>query len=168
MKIGYVSSTKKGETDAVLSSLADALRAGGRQVAGIVRDQGHASRFENGCDMKVRVLPDGPVIAITQELGAGSGACRLDPEAIARSVALVEGRGLHGAELFILNKFGPEEAAGRGFREVIAAALDQGVPVLVGVGRGILPEFVDFAGEMATPLPADAEALRAWCAKACA
>lgn len=166
MKIGVVSAPERGETDRLLSETAQALEQAGIRTAGIVKVLEHASEFENGCDMMVRVLPAGPVIKITQSLGQGSGACRLDPGAIAESVARVENGALQEAQMFILNKFGPEEVAGRGFRNVIGEALEQGIPVLVGVGPACRAEFDTFAGGLAETLPAEAGAIRDWCQEA--
>lgn len=163
MRIARVGSEVRGETDILLTRIAARLQAEGMALAGIVRDLGHDSAAANGCDMKVRVLPDGPVIQITQDLGPGSDACRLDPAAIAEAVAQVEGGALGAAQVFILNKFGPEEAAGRGFVPVIARALDLGVAVLVGVGTANSAAFDSFAGGMAETLPPDADRVRAWC-----
>lgn len=166
MKIARVTSQKQGETDRLLSSLAARLQVKGVALAGIVKDLSHESSFENGCDMKVQVLPEGPVIQITQNLGAGSDACRLDPGAIAEAVTRVESGALDGAELFILNKFGPEEVAGRGFVSAIGRAVQLGVPVLVGVSGASCASFDAFAGGLADDLPDDAKALDAWCVAA--
>ena len=165
MKIARVSSETRGETDRLLAGVADQLQAGGSALAGIVKELGHTSAYDNGCDMKVRVLPEGPVIKITQNLGAGSDACRLDPGAIVTAVATVENCSLDKADLFILNKFGPEEAAGRGFVSVIGKALEQGIPVLVGVGTGVASReaFDTFAAGLAETLPADPDIICEWC-----
>lgn len=162
MKMASVTSDERGAIDRLLSGVAARLQADGAALVGIVKDQSHESRFANGCDMKVRVLPEGSVIQITQDLGAGSDACRLDPGAIAQAVAKVEDAAFEDADLFILNKFGPEEAVGRGFCAAIAAALERGVPVLVGVGRANKPAFENFAGGLATALPPQPDALLAW------
>ncbi len=163
MRIAWVSSEMRGETDRLLAGVADRLQAGGLALTGIVKELGHTSAYANGCDMKVRVLPEGPVIQITQNLGAGSDACRLDPGAIATAVSTVESSSLDKADLFILNKFGPEEAAGRGFVSAIGKALEQDIPVLVGVGATSREAFVNFAGGLAETLPADPDAIREWC-----
>ena len=63
---------------------------------------------------------------------------------------IVEGQSLSASELFILNKFGPEEAAGRGFVTAIAKAVEADVPVLVGVGKASLDAFHTFCGGQAT------------------
>ena len=162
MKIACVTSLERGGTDKLLSDIAAQFQSNGVQLAGIVKELDYTSGFENGCDMKVRVLPKGPVIQITQNLGKGSDACRLDPGAIANAVATVENGALEGAELFILNKFGPEEAAGRGFCNVIAAALDRDIPVLVGVGTASIPAFETFTGGLANALSPQGPAILAW------
>ena len=163
MKIAYVTSQERGKTDRLLSEIAGQLQAKGKSLVGIVRVSDYESRFENGCDMKVRVLPAGPQIKITQNLGEGSDACRLDPGAIAAAVSSVEAGPTDHADLFILNKFGPEEASGRGFVSAIGRALDSGIPVLVGVGAGCREAFDTFAGGLAEALPDDLEALQDWC-----
>ena len=162
MKIACVTSSERGGTDALLCDIATRLRAQGMSLAGIVKDFGYAGVFENGCDMQVRVLPAGPVIKITQDLGSGSDSCRLDPGAIAQAVAEVETGALHDADLFILNKFGPEEAAGRGFCSAIGTAIERGIPVLVGLGEASKPAFDGFTGGQATVIAPQPDAILAW------
>lgn len=166
MKIAYVSSSIQGETDRVLSGIAELLLSSGVALAGIVRDKSYDSQFKNGCDMQVRILPNGPTIKITQNLGEGSDACRLDPAAIAEAVSHVERQPLEGSDLFILNKFGPEEVSGRGFVSAIANATEADIPVLVGVGASSLEAFQSFAGGFVQPLRADTEAILNWYGKA--
>ncbi len=166
MHIARVSSATRGEVDRLLTALATELQQARVRLVGAVKDQSHESRFANGCDMRLRVLPDGPLIPITQNLGAGSDACRLDPAGIAEAVAQVEQGPIDGADLFILNKFGPEELAGRGFVSAIGRAVGAGVPVLIGVGMNSHAAFDAFAGGAAVELPPDASALRDWCQKA--
>lgn len=163
MKIACVTSQKRGEIDRLLSEVAEKLQANGKSLIGIVKVPEYESRFENGCDMKVRVLPEGPVIQITQDLGEGSNACRLDPGAIAAAVKEVETGQTANAGLFILNKFGPEEASGRGFVSAIGQAVEQGVPVLVGVGAASRAAFDSFAGGLAETLPDDLDTILDWC-----
>ncbi len=164
MRIASVTARGRGETDRLLAELATALKRAGKRPSGIVKHLDHESAFENGCDVKVCVLPNGPVIAITQPLGPGSGACRLDPAGIAEAVAAVTARGIQGSDVFILNKFGPEEAEGRGFRAAIAEAIENDIPVVVGLGAGedSRKGFADFVGGMAETLPADPDAILAW------
>lgn len=162
MKVAYVTSDKQGETDRLLTGIATTFLSNNKKLAGIVKVLEYESSFANGCDMKVQVLPDGPVIKITQSLGAGSDACRLDPGAIADAVSQVEAVSMQEVDLFILNKFGPEECAGHGFCHVIGTALDNDVPVLVGVGGSSVANFESFAGGLAERLPDDETAIHDW------
>ena len=162
MKIACVTSPKRGAIDRILSEIADELQVMDRRLIGIVKVSEYQSSFANGCDMVVRVLPEGPEIKITQNLGKGSDACRLDPSAISDAVTKVETGPMEGADLFILNKFGPEEAAGRGFCAMIGAALEHDIPVLIGVGTGSKDAFVRFAGAIQVATLADKQAIRDW------
>lgn len=163
MKIAVISAKERGETDRLISETAAYLRAKGARLSGIVKvleDSGDSTCCQK---MSVQVLPDGQIIAITQDLGEGSDACKLDPGAIARAVAEVEKQSIADVQLFILNKFGPEEAAGRGFRASIGTALEAGIPVLVGVGGPSRAAFDTFADGLAEALPPDAGMIRDWC-----
>ncbi|WP_417588131.1 DUF2478 domain-containing protein [Pararhodobacter oceanensis] len=162
MKIAYIKTQKSGASDDLLAELVAQLQAAGRQVTGVIKDQNHAPSHANGCDMKLRVLPQGPVIKITQELGAGSDACRLDAGALMQVVALVEAGDIAGSELFVLNKFGPEERLGRGFCAAIATAIEHGVPVLVGVGSASEAGLISFAGGQAEALDGDIGSVHRW------
>ncbi len=66
-------------------------------------------------------------------------------------------------DLLIVNKFGKAEALGRGFRPVIARALELEVPVLVGLNRSNRESFDAFAEGLAEFLPAEPSAILAWC-----
>jgi hypothetical protein len=67
------------------------------------------------------------------------------------------------ADILIVNTFGKQEIAGRGFRPLIAAALLRDLPVLTAVNPRNLPAFLAFSGGLALPVSADPEALRLWC-----
>lgn len=163
MFLAGVDASGTGETDRVLSSVVARLMADGTQVLGALRvrssRQGH-----DACDSTLKILPKGPDIQITQDLGACSSSCRMDAGAIEDAVGLATTRLLvGGAELVVINKFGLREAEGRGFRSLIAAALSRNVPVLVGVTETHRPAFLKFAGGMATILKPSEKQVLAWC-----
>ena len=81
MQIGYVYSDIRGETDRLLADVAARLMAEGVAVAGAVQHN-IACDDSHHCDMDVKVLPDGPVVRISQNLGAASSGCRLDAGAL--------------------------------------------------------------------------------------
>lgn len=164
MRIASVSATGPGETDRLISQVAATLEAEGFRLNGIVKVLQDQPDGSHHCDMDVRVLSGERIIRITQSLGAGSQGCRLNPEAIAEAVSAVDQASSAHADAFILNKFGPEEAEGRGFRAAIATALEQDIPVLVGLGAGGASRkgFADFVGDLAETLPADPDAILSW------
>ncbi len=168
MKLAYISSPKRGEIDRLLAETAARLEVQNANLAGVVKLLEENPNPAHYCDMDLRVLPDGDTIRITQSLGEGSAACRLNPAAIQQAVAAVENTDLATSDLFILNKFGPQEAEGHGFRHTIGAALEQGVPVLLGVGTSMQRSFDTFSDGMAEQLPEDLDAIEAWCVSAIA
>lgn len=168
MKIAAISAPERGETDRLITVIAERLQGEGLRLSGIVKVLQELPEAAHHCDMEVQVLPGDRKISITQSLGDGSQGCRLNPTAIAEAVAAVENAAEGGADLFVLNKFGPEEAEGRGFRQAIGTALEQGVPVLVGVTGGSRAAFDDFAAGLAEMLPADEDAIAQWCRDAMA
>ena len=161
MKIAYTKSPDRGKTDLLLQSFSDALLGLGHQPVGTV--QINTGCAEPGqCDMDVKVLPAGPTIRISQSLGTGSRGCRLDPSALEQAVALTERQVKPGVDCLIVNKFGKHEASGGGFRPVIAKALEYDVPVIVGISRLNLDEFLEFTGGMAAEVTPDLQSLLAW------
>ncbi|MFN3276089.1 MAG: DUF2478 domain-containing protein [Paracoccus sp. (in: a-proteobacteria)] len=150
-----------GAADRMIAALAADLGAAGWRLAGAVQrnlDRGAGC----ACEMELEVLGcDGPPVRISQSLGSGSSGCRLDSGALELAAGRVAAR-LEGAQLLILPKFGRQEAAGAGFRQVIGAALLAGVPTVLHVPRQQRAAFAGFAGDLAQRLaPGD---LRHWCA----
>jgi hypothetical protein len=64
--------------------------------------------------------------------------------------------------LVFFGRFAKEELAGRGIREEIAMALNEGIPALVAVEQSMLPGWIEFAGEDWTPLAVDVDAIVTW------
>lgn len=163
MRLAYIQSTERGLCDRLLSAVAQDLVDAGVSVVGVAQSNTSCGDDDGKCDMDVTVLPDGPVIRISQSLGENSRGCRLDPNALEQSVGETLARlSRGGVQLLIVNKFGKHEADGRGFRPVIAEALSAGVPVLTAVGTLNTDAFTDFAdgaGERIDPTPL---ALRDW------
>ena len=154
MRMGYVVAPGRGDTDLLLAGVAERLLAEGAQLCGTVQFN-TACEGEGPCDMDVRVLPGGPVIRISQSLGPGARGCRLDPGALETAIAACE-QVLDMSDALIVNKFGKQEALGRGFRGLIGEAMGRGMPVLVGVNalnRAAVEEFTGGAAEAVAPDP---------------
>ncbi|SDX85930.1 DUF2478 domain-containing protein [Citreimonas salinaria] len=168
MRLASVTGQERGATDKLLAAVADRLAQDGVRLAGALRPSRNEAAVGH-CDSDLWLLPEGPLVRITQDLGTCSGACRMDAGALEVAVGMVTSRVQAGeADLVLLNKFGLSEAEGRGFRALIAEALDRGVPVLIGVSDTHRTAFERFAGDMAAHLPPDEDALLAWCRSAVA
>ncbi len=165
MDIRYVSSDQDRHTNAVLVAVAERAAAEGIRLAGTVQPV-PAGVVPRKCDIVLRLLPDGPVRNVSMDLGPGATGCRLDAGALEEAVAVVQER-LPAAQGLIVNKFGKQEAAGRGLVEAIGRACAAGLPVLVGVSPEWRAAFLAFAAGTARPVDADEEAVMRWLRAAC-
>ena len=165
MRLAYTMTTGRGTLDPLLHDVAREAMARGLRLAGIVQVNGDRPGCAR-CDMDAIVLPDGPVIRISQSLGPGARGCRLDAAGLETAVAAAEARLAQGADLLIVNKFGKQEAAGRGFRPLIATALEAGADVLLGVSALNLAALLAFTGDAAAAVPAERASLLRWLLRA--
>ena len=142
-------------------TLVQRCRLLGLTLAGVMQHQA----FEGGdrrCDVVLEDLVTGHRTALFENRGAGARGCRLDEAALAEATARVEGSLEHAPQLLVLNKFGKVECDGGGLRDLIASAIERGIPVIIGVPERNLEAWRSFAGEFATELPDDADQAMAW------
>ena len=151
--------------DALIAQCAADLVASGYRLGGVV--QSNTPRLgRRRCDMYVKDLLGGDEIKISLDRGNEARGCRLDPDAFARIDAWIERAVLERVDLLIINKFGKEEAHGRGLRPVIAEALIAEIPLVIGASTQNLCDFLTFVEHSATRLRPDVEAITAWCRNA--
>lgn len=148
MQLAYVKTNERGATDRLLTEFADLCRDRGVKAAGIVQTNTPCEQTHH-CDMDVKVLPGGPILRISQSLGAQSRGCRLDTSVLETAVGAVQASLATRPDLLIVNKFGRHEAEGRGFRELIAECLGNDIPVIVGIGDMNFDAFMEFSGGIA-------------------
>ena len=164
MDIRYVSSDQDRQTNLVLAAVAERAASEGIRLAGTVQPvMGDVPQQK--CEIVLRLLPDGPIRNISLDLGPGATGCRLDAGALEQAVLEVQDR-MAGAQGLIVNKFGKQEAEGRGMAPLIADALERNLPVLLGVNGLNLPAFQTFAGGLETALAADIDQVVEWCVSA--
>jgi hypothetical protein len=150
--------------DAVFSTLVKRGRAMGLALAGVVQHRAFVGG-DRRCDVFLEDLATGHRTALFENRGAGARGCRLDQAALAEATARVEGSLEHAPQLLVLNKFGKVECEGGGLRDLIASAIDRGIPVIIGVPARNLDAWQSFAGELATELPDDANQIAMWLEK---
>ncbi len=160
MKLAYITVPGRGMTDNLIAEVVEEFAVGGLRLAGTVRT-GPGNQRGHPCDLDLRVLPNGSVFRISQPLGSGAKGCRLDGGVVATIAAAVEAH-LPGADLLIVNKFGKQEARGRGLCTSIVMAMELGIPTLVGVNQMSTPDFLAFSANMAEFLPAEPHIVRNW------
>lgn len=163
MRLAFTMAQGRGDTDVLLYRVAQHCQTRGLRLCGTVqtnRDRTDGAR----CDMNVLVLPGGPEILISQSLGKQARGCRLNSDALETAVGHTERALSEGADLLIVNKFGKQEADGRGFRMAIADALAQDVPVLLGANKLNRNALLDFVGGEVEELEPNLPDLLAWVA----
>ena len=118
-QIGVVAYDDGLVRDALIVQCAAGLVASGYRLGGVVQSNAHR-HGRRRCDMYVKDLRGGDEIEISLDRGEEARGCRLDPDAFARIDTWIERAVIERVDLLIINKFGREEAHGRGLRAVIA------------------------------------------------
>ena len=161
-----VPAAEAGQVDRLLSELASKLAQRGVKLAGAV--QSDIERQDRcRCDMTLRILDSDSRYSISADLGPLSQGCRLDAGALESAAWEVENQLRSSTDdelpqLLIVNKFSKSEAHGKGFANVIALAMERGVPVLCGIGQLSSADFQSFTDEQAELLEANEQAVEQW------
>jgi nucleoside-triphosphatase THEP1 len=161
MRITYTMMPGRGDMDRLLCALADELANDGYRVSGVVQSN-EERPGDHPCDMDIKVLPDGPEFRISQALGKGSRGCRLDPSALEQAALGVERSLDGGADLLLINKFGKNEAQGRGLTDAIVKAVEMDIPILCGLNDLNLPAFEAFTDNESTRLDPKIDDMKHW------
>ncbi len=148
--------------DEMLDAFASRLLAEGVRVRGLVqRYHGEGC----ACAMELVDLGSGESWRISQDLGAGSTSCRVDPSGVAAASVVLRRALDERPELVVVNRFGGLEKNGQGLADEMLAVMAEGIPFLTVVGRKNLDAWHAFCGGASEILPADATALQGWFAR---
>lgn len=152
-----------GPKSRVLHDFARALKARGWRVGGIVIDTLYDTAGQKtGLDLidlaSERRLP----FARPDTRGIAIGRWVLEPATLAEGDRIVRGAVEAGAELVIVDKYGPLESRGEGFAGGLRAALDAGRPLLAAVRSEFLDGWDAFAGRPTALLRPNAVELWRW------
>jgi len=133
--------------DALLARLAGELQRAGISLAGFVEtDVPQPGRTR--CDMILEDLASGAQIRISEDRGEGARGCHLQVGELLRAMTGALASLDTRPDLLIVNKFGKTESEGGGLRPLIAAAIEQGTPVLIAVPARNLDPWRRFAGDL--------------------
>ncbi|MGY6697756.1 MAG: DUF2478 domain-containing protein [Roseinatronobacter sp.] len=150
-RFGYVYSPQQAESALLLALVARTLEAdfilcGSVQYARAL----FAARGRSGSGKR---LP----FAVSAGQRTNAKARSLRPaqheRALDHAIA-VTAAAMDSSDLMLIKSFGPAEAAGRGFLPLIIAALERGLPVIVGVNSECFAAFQAFSRGRAERLPA--------------
>jgi len=136
-------------------------RGRGLRVAGVLQHL-VCSDAAGHCDVALEELTTGLRTDLFEDRGPGASGCRLDMAALAEVNAQVARSLDADPELLILNKFGKVEAEGRGLLDLVAIAVDRGIPVVIGVPIRNLEAWRNFAGGLSVEFSCDPSEVADW------
>ncbi|MDI1266274.1 MAG: DUF2478 domain-containing protein [bacterium] len=140
--------------------VADCRRRGLR-VAGVLQHP-VCSEVAGHCDVALEELTTGLRTDLFEDRGPGASGCRLDEAALAEVNGQVARSLDADPEILILNKFGKVEAEGRGLLDLVAMAVERGIPVVIGVPIRNLEPWRQFAGDMSVECTSDPSEMMDW------
>src|SRR5258708_38403735 len=108
----------------------------------------------NGPHRKVVVLDGWQVVDVARKDDVvGDSRCSLDGDWLDRMGRQVKASIARGVDAVIVNRFGPLELAGRGFRDAIIAASETETPLVVAVPEFEFQHWTRFSYGMTIRLP---------------
>lgn len=158
--IAAITPSDESGLDIRLHQFLQGLIVQGWKVHGLIQDN---QGTDLSCDIILSSLTNGGRYTITQDLGACSSACRLDPAALAEAGQVYRLDDVVKADLVVFNRFGKLEIEGQGFSAEMLALMSQEIPVLVIVHAKYLTAWRHFTGGLSAELSADPEQWMAWC-----
>jgi nucleoside-triphosphatase THEP1 len=151
--------------DEVLAEAVRVLKGDGVTVAGAIQWNTPVPDRRR-CSMTLEDLASGRRILASEDRGPHARGCHLNASALEEAAVLAASSIDASVDLVIINRFGKQEAEGRGFRQAIEAAILLERPVLAGVSENNRASWEAFTGNEAESLPCSLEAVLSWCRSA--
>jgi hypothetical protein len=159
--IGALQGAGGAEIQRLLAAFATRRIGDGLRVAGMIEEP-EPSMADACGSLVLRDVASGKQFPISQDLGAGSTACRLDTDGLAAACQAVLQAIESGADVVVLSKFGKTEAEGGGLVDAFRAAAEAGVPCVTGVPPANAAAFLNYAGGFSQWIEASDAALERW------
>ena len=159
-KVGVVWHDGDPHVEALLADFAADLRGQGIDVAGLCQRKFDVGRRKPRIELFN--LRTGQAYLISQNLGASSQSCVMDPGGMAEASAALRAEIERGPALLVVNKFGCLETQGGGLVEDLFEAIARDIPVLTSLAARHQAEWTEMTGGVGTMLTADKAALWAW------
>lgn len=151
----------EGDIDSFLAQMVGFMQPLGLRLRGVLQSRGAVGGDCHCAEMDLTTLGSNKTFRISQPLGNAARGCRLNPGALAECAAYLEAE-LPGADVLILNRYGKGESEGRGFRDLISAAIGLGIPVLTAIRPTYAQSWADFGGDLACNLDMDPASVMEW------
>lgn len=161
-QIGALRGAKTAEVQLILARFAERRSREGLRVVGMIEEPAPEEDCGVCGSLVLRDPASGSLIPITQNLGPGSTACKLDSAGLAAACQAVLVAIDEGADLAVLSKFGKIEAEGGGLLDAFRAAAEAGIPCVTGVAPSFAGAFLEYAGGFSQWIEASDAALERW------
>jgi len=160
--IGVVVYDRNSRPDAALRQVVEYLKSMDLRVGGLLQEgqSGDASRCGT---LFLEDIGTGRRIQAFEMRGSGTRGCRLNSSSLAEAGGWLRAAIEGNPDILFVNRFGRQEAAGRGLRDEIAAAIATGLPVVTAVSTELMPAWHTFAGQAFVQLAADPKRIASWC-----
>ena len=146
--------------DLILCAFARYLADGSRRICGLVQLRGPSS---DGSLCSVMVLDSWQVVDFVRgQEAVREGQCRLDAHWLDRMAEQTKMTIRRGVDVVIVNRFGPLEAAGRGFSEAIAVASETKTPLIIAVPAFEFERWTRFSSGMTVKLESTLDKALDW------
>jgi len=146
--------------DLVLCAFADHLAAAGKRLCGLVQFR---DGLRDGSPGRVMVLDSWQIVEVGGKRdAAANSSCRLDARWLDQMGTQAKASIEQGVDTVIVNRFGPLEAAGRGFRDAILAASETQTPLIIAVPEFEFERWTQFSRGMTVRLECTLDSVLCW------
>jgi Protein of unknown function (DUF2478) len=146
--------------DLVLFAFAERLAASGRRLCGLIQFR---NRFRDGAPGRVMVLDSWQIAEVgPKDDPAETSSCRLNVQWLNLMGERAKASIKRGVDNVIVNRFGPLEMAGHGFRDAITAAWETDTPLIIAVPEFEFEHWISFSGGMTVRLDCSLDSVLGW------
>ncbi len=152
--------TSGDRPDLVLCAFAEHLAAAGKRLCGLVQFR---DGLRDGSPGRVMVLDSWQIVEVGGKHDSpANNHCRLDAGWLDRMGTQAKVSIEQGVDTVIVNRFGPLEAAGRGFRDAILAASETQTPLIIAVPEFEFERWTQFSRGMTVRLECTLDSVLGW------
>jgi len=146
--------------DLVLCAFAEHLAGAGKKLCGLVQFR---DGLRHGSPGRVMVLDSWQIVEVGgKHDSAANSHCRLDADWLNQMGTQARESIEQGVDTVIVNRFGPLEAAGRGFRDAILAASKTETPLIIAVPEFEFERWTQFSRGMTVRLECTLDSVLGW------